>query len=149
MKIFKSIGRLPQLIKYYQKCQKDILLKKWRNQLEIEQDESTTQLIHNYYNFLLSNWHTQYRWFSQVFEEESPTHALTDIYIDVLSSLDPSMNECIDATLKQVTDKIAFLSDVKQSTKDFAENLKKIINQNQGNSNSNSLIIKAMILLTR
>ncbi|KAG5873515.1 hypothetical protein JTB14_026601 [Gonioctena quinquepunctata] len=104
VRIFTSIGRLPQLLKYYLKCQKDILLKKWRNQLEFEQDESTLQWIHNYYNELLSNWYTQYRWFNQVFTGESASHALIDIYSDVLSSLDPSLNECIDAALKQFLD---------------------------------------------
>lgn len=65
-KLFSSIGRLPQLLKYYHKCQKDVLLKKWQNQLEIEQDESAPQWIRNYYDTLLSNWHAQAKWFSQV-----------------------------------------------------------------------------------
>lgn len=128
-RIFTSIGRLQQLLKYYQKCQKDILLKKWRNQLEIEQDESTLQWIHNYFNILLSNWHTQYRWFNQVFASESAVNSLIDIYVDILKSLDPSLNECIDAALKQVTDKLGFLYDVKQSTRQFEESLVKIIEQ--------------------
>lgn len=132
MKIFTSIGRLTQLIKYYQKCQKDILLKKWRNQLEIEQDESTLQWIHNYFNILLSNWYTQFKWFNQVFASESAVNTLVIIYIDVLNSLDPSLNECIDAALKQVPDKLGLLYDIKQSTKQFEESLVKIIEDSQG-----------------
>ncbi|KAJ8969530.1 hypothetical protein NQ314_001713 [Rhamnusium bicolor] len=129
VRIFTSIGRLPQLMKYYHKCQKDILLKKWRNQLEIEQDESAIQWIHNYYNILLSNWHTQYRWFNQVFANESAPYVLIDIYTDVLTSLDPSLNECIDAALKQVSEKLPFLYDVKQTTKQFCDSLVNVIEQ--------------------
>lgn len=129
VRIFGSIGRLPQLVKYYQKCQKELLLKKWRNQLEIEQDESTLQWIHNYFNVLLSHWHAQYRWFNQVFAPESSSDALIDIYVDVLESLDPSLNECIDAALKQLPDKLSYIADVKQSTKQFEESLIKIIDQ--------------------
>ncbi|CAG9855604.1 unnamed protein product [Phyllotreta striolata] len=127
--IFMSMERLPQLIKYYEKCQKDALLKKWRNQLEIEQDETTIQWIHNYYNYLLSNWHTQYRWFNQVFSGVSALQTLIDIYVDVLTSLDPTLNECIDATLKQVPDKLSFVGEIKQSTVQFRNSLIKIIDQ--------------------
>lgn len=121
--------RLPQLLKYYQKCQKNVLLKKWRHQLEIEQDESTIQWIHNFYNHLLSNWHTQYRWFNQVFSGVSALQTLVDIYTDVLTSLDPSLNECIDAALKQVSDKLNFIGEVKQTTTQFRDSLLNIVDQ--------------------
>lgn len=123
VRIFSSIDRLPQLLKYYHNCQKDILLKKWRNQLEIEQDESVTQWIHNYYDILLSNWHTQYKWFNQVFPSYSASNILMEIYIDVLSSLDPSLNECIDAALKQISEKLTFLHEIKQIMQQFSTNL--------------------------
>ncbi|XP_057670928.1 conserved oligomeric Golgi complex subunit 7 [Diorhabda carinulata] len=131
VQIFSSIDRLPQLLKYYKKCQKDLLLQNWSNQLEIEQDESTIQLIHNYFNHLLSNWHTQYRWFNQVFTGLSAVQNLIDIYSDVLKSLNPTLNECIDTTLKQisVTDKLGLLGEIKQTTVQFNENLMSIIAQ--------------------
>lgn len=127
--IFTSIERLSQLLKYYHKCQKDILLKKWRNQLEIEQDESITQWLHNYYDILLSNWHTQTKWINQVFPNESSTGSLIDIYVDVLTSLDPTVKECVDAALKQVSDKLGLLFEVKQITKQFATNISNIIDK--------------------
>lgn len=127
VRIFSSIGRIPQLMKYYHNCQRDALVKKWRNQLEVEQDESVTQWIYNYYDILLSNWHTQVKWFNQVFVGESATDSLINIYVDVLNSLDPSLNECIDAALKQVPDKLTFLQDIKQVSKQFAENIYNII----------------------
>uniref|UniRef100_A0A1Y1MHR1 Conserved oligomeric Golgi complex subunit 7 n=1 Tax=Photinus pyralis TaxID=7054 RepID=A0A1Y1MHR1_PHOPY len=127
--IFSSIERLSQLLKYYHKCQKDILLKKWRNQLEIEQDESITQWLHNYYDILLSNWHTQSKWISRVFPNESSTDCLIDIYVDVLTSLDPTVKECVDAALKQVSDKLGLLYEVKQITKQFATNISNIVDK--------------------
>lgn len=54
---------------------------------------------------------------------------LIDIYIDVLVSLEPTLNECIDAALKQVPDKLTYIADVKQITKQFEESLMKIIDQ--------------------
>lgn len=133
-KTFGSIDRLPQLIKYYHKCQKGALLQKWRNQLEIEQDESVPQWIHNFYDILLSNWHAQVKWFHTIFSQQPVVVILTEIYTDLLTSLDPSFNECIDAALKQQTDKLGLLSEIKQITKQFAVNLSNLI-ENQGKIN--------------
>jgi hypothetical protein len=129
VRIFKSMGRLPQLLKYYHKCQKDVLLKKWRNQLEIEQDESVVQWIHNFFGIMLSNWHTQQKWFNQVFTSHNSCESFVEIYTDVLTSLDPTLNECIDAALKQTEDKLGFLLEVKQVTQQFASNLMDVIDQ--------------------
>ncbi|KAI4458067.1 conserved oligomeric golgi complex component 7 [Holotrichia oblita] len=122
-KIFSSIDRLSQLSKYYHKCQKDILVKKWRNQLEIEQDEAITQVIHNYFDVLLSNWHTQCKWLNQVFPNNSANKSLIDIYTDAIASFDPSLSECIDAALKQQTDKLGYIHEVKNIIKQFSNNL--------------------------
>ncbi|RZC34964.1 conserved oligomeric Golgi complex subunit 7 [Asbolus verrucosus] len=142
VRIFKSMGRLPQLLKYYHKCQKDVLLKKWRNQLEIEQDESVMQWIHNFYGILLSNWHTQQKWFNQVFTNQSSSESFIEIYTDVLNSLDPTLNECIDAALKQTEDKLNFLFEVKLITQQFANNLTDIIEQtSQGKASKEKLLL--------
>lgn len=125
--IFSSIDRLTQLSKYYHKCQKDVLVKKWRNQLEIEQDELITQIIHNYFDILLSNWHTQCKWLSQVFPNNPVNEALIDIYTDAIASLDPSLSECIDAAIKQQTDKLAYVHEIKTIIKQFGNNLLNII----------------------
>lgn len=132
-------------MKYYHNCQKDVLLKKWRNQLEIEQDESVTQWIHNYYDILLSNWHTQYKWFNQVFPSHSAIDALAEIYIDVLKSLDPSINECVDAGLKQTSDKLPFLHEIKQIMQQFATNLLNVLNsQSKPNKEKDLLLLQAI-----
>ncbi|XP_044761910.1 conserved oligomeric Golgi complex subunit 7 [Coccinella septempunctata] len=127
--IFTSIERLPQLMKYYHKCQKEVLLKKWRASLEKDQDESVSQWMHTFYNLLISNWHTQNKWFNQVFSNQTSTETLVDIYIDMLTSLDPSFNECIDAALKQVADKLSLLQEIKQTIIQFCNNLNNVIKQ--------------------
>lgn len=131
------MGRLAQLLKYYHKCQKDVILTKWRH--EVDQDDSVTQWMHNFYNYLLSNWHTQQKWCHLVFDEDT-TSTTVDIYIDVLSSLEPSLNECIDAALKQTDDKLALLVEIKQMTKQFADNMIDIV----GSKNDNLIFLQAI-----
>lgn len=125
--IFESMGRLPELLKYYRKCQKGMLLQKWRNMLEIDQDESVTHWMHNYYDFLLSHWHSQLKWCNHVFPSNKGVVTLVEVYTDLLLSLDPSFNECIDAALKQQSNKLDLLLQLKQITKQFANNLQAII----------------------
>lgn len=47
--------------------------------------------------------------------------------MDVLTDLDPSISECIDASLKQVSDKLGLQYEVKQITKQFSKNIINII----------------------
>ncbi|CAH0559115.1 unnamed protein product [Brassicogethes aeneus] len=144
VKIFTSINRSAQLKKYYQKCQKDILLKKWRDQLEIEHEDSVVQLVHNYFNVLLSNWHNQCKWFHQVFGNDASLELFVDTYIDVLSSLEPSINVCADAALKQVGDKLSLLHELKETTKQFANSLIKLLEPVKLDNNKLSLMMKAV-----
>lgn len=132
--IFTSIERLPQLTKYYHKCQKEVLSKKWRASLENDADESVNQWMHNFYDLLVSNWHAQTKWFHQVFADQSSTDCLVDIYIDVLTSMDPSFNECIDAALKQTVDRLGLLREIKEITLQFCCSLNNVLRQTlQGN----------------
>lgn len=129
VKMFSKMERLPQLIKYYDKCQKDLLLKKWQSITETDQDDSLIQWMQNFYDYLISNWYSQYKWFNQVFNTESPTDILVKIYIGVLLSLNPSIDECIEASLKQVTDKLNFIYEIKQIIQQFASRLVNVITQ--------------------
>ncbi|XP_067003846.1 conserved oligomeric Golgi complex subunit 7 [Anabrus simplex] len=123
VRIFSAIGRLTQLLKYYHKCQKGSLLQQWRTLVEMEQDEGVADWVHKFYDALLSNWHDQVKWCSQVFTTIPAVNILIELYADVLVSLDPSLNMCIDAALKQQTDHLTFLMEMKQLTKHFAGSL--------------------------
>jgi hypothetical protein len=59
VRIFRAIDRLPQLLKYYHNCQKGILMRKWQNLVETEQDEGVSEWMHKLYDILLSTWHEQ------------------------------------------------------------------------------------------
>ncbi|KAL3278698.1 hypothetical protein HHI36_016232 [Cryptolaemus montrouzieri] len=142
VEIFSSIERLPQLMKYYHKCQKEALLKKWRIILEKDQDECVTYWMHSFYDLLISNWHTQNKWCNQVFTDQLASEVLIDIYIDVLTSIDPSFNDCIDAALKQVNDKLNLLLEVKQTMLQFCNSLNNLMKQTfQGKVDSNKTLL--------
>ena len=65
----------------------------------------------------------QVKWCSHVFTSVSAANTLVELYADTLRSLDPSFNMCIDAALKQQSDLLTFVMDLRQITKHFAVNL--------------------------
>lgn len=135
VRIFRAIDRLPQLLKYYHNCQKGILMQKWQNLLETEQDEGISEWMHKFYDILLSTWHEQVKWCCHVFTSVSAANTLVELYADTLRSLDPSFNMCIDAALKQQSDQLTFVMDLRQITKHFAVNLQVAIDSaSQGKS---------------
>ncbi|KAK9878962.1 hypothetical protein WA026_003781 [Henosepilachna vigintioctopunctata] len=140
--IFSSIERLPQLVKYYHKCQREMLMTKWRITFEREQDDCITQWMHNFYDLLISNWHTQNKWYNQVFANQSSLHSLIEIYISVLTSMDPSFDNCIDSALKQVSDKLNLLKEIKQITMQFCNSLSNLVKQTlHGKTESSQVLV--------
>jgi hypothetical protein len=63
-----------------------------------------------------------------VFTSASAANTLIDLYADILTSLDPSFSVCIDAALKQQSDQLTFLMELRQITKHFAVNLQAAVN---------------------
>lgn len=123
VKIFRDIKRLPELQKCYHKCQKEHLLQQWRQIVEIDPDGTITDWLNNFYDILSSTWHSQTSWLGQVFLDLSSVEILSEVMVDVLSSLEPSLHFCIKAALKQQDNPLLFLIDLKQITDRFARGI--------------------------
>lgn len=59
MKIFSEIERLPQLLKYYEKCQKGSLCQYWKSLIDSDQDLNMAEQLRSLYDMLLVNWQKQ------------------------------------------------------------------------------------------
>ncbi|CDQ68335.1 unnamed protein product [Oncorhynchus mykiss] len=70
--VFTEIDRMPQLLAYYYKCHKGQLVSVWQDLSQSER--SLNQQLAELYDTLLSTWHSQLQWSSQVY---SHTHAHT------------------------------------------------------------------------
>lgn len=66
----------------------------------------------------------QVKWYQQVFGSAG---SLGEVYSDVLLSLDPNLNTCIDAALKQHIQPLLLLMELKQLSSAFAHNLQSAI----------------------
>ncbi|ESO86524.1 hypothetical protein LOTGIDRAFT_194952 [Lottia gigantea] len=120
-KMFDNIERLPQLYKYYHKCHKGKLLENWRDIVDSKQDETTIEWLTELYDLLLSTWHSQINWCSQVFKD--PVPIVCDLISESLTSLDPPILTCISGLISTRGDTLSTLTELKKITERFATNL--------------------------
>ena len=62
VEVFRQMSRLPQLEKYYVRCQRADLQQRWAAQLEAHQEEGVLEWITGFSDTLVDTWHTQVSW---------------------------------------------------------------------------------------
>ncbi|XP_033963456.1 conserved oligomeric Golgi complex subunit 7 [Pseudochaenichthys georgianus] len=97
VKVFTEIDRMPQLLAYYYKCHKGQLVSMWQ---DLSQSElSLNQQLSEFYDTLLSSWHSQLQWSSQVFK--NPYEVVTVLLIQTLGAMVPSIPVCLSSALER------------------------------------------------
>ncbi|XP_076154273.1 conserved oligomeric Golgi complex subunit 7 [Alosa pseudoharengus] len=121
VKVFSEMDRMPQLLAYYYKCHKVQLLSVWETLCQSE--ASLKQQLSEFYDTLLSTWHSQLQWSSQVFK--NPYEVVTVLMIQTLSAMVPSIPECIAVELKRCPgeDRLDMLLELHQTAANFSRSL--------------------------
>ncbi|XP_022075892.1 conserved oligomeric Golgi complex subunit 7 isoform X1 [Acanthochromis polyacanthus] len=97
VKVFTEIDRMPQLLAYYYKCHKGQLVSIWQ---DLSQSElSLNQQLSEFYDTLLSTWHSQLQWSSQVFK--NPYEVVTVLLIQTLGAMVPSIPVCLSTATER------------------------------------------------
>ncbi|XP_046385615.1 conserved oligomeric Golgi complex subunit 7 [Ischnura elegans] len=129
VRIFKDMDRLDRLPEYYHKCHRSFLLQKWLALVESEQDDGMANLLHKFYDLLISNWDEQAKWCGKAFSPLPPGATLTRIYVDILGgrggTKEPGPAECVDAALRRLpaNEHLSFLLRLSESTARFSADL--------------------------
>lgn len=121
VKVFTEIDRMPQLLAYYYKCHKGQLVAMWQ---DVSQSElSLNQQLSEFYDTLLSTWHTQLQWSSQVFK--NPYEVVTVLLIQTLGSMVPSIPVCLSTAMEQAVheQRLDTLLELHHTTSTFAHGL--------------------------
>ena len=132
---FKNINRLPQLLKLYSQNQKSLLIQAWEIMSDVDSDENVVESFRNYYNTLYSTWIEQIKWFDCVFSEKTGVDVLLELFRDLCQALSPKFIKHMDNSLKQVSEPLILLMDLKTCAQQFANNLKSAIGTLSNNSN--------------
>uniref|UniRef100_T1IJ20 Conserved oligomeric Golgi complex subunit 7 n=1 Tax=Strigamia maritima TaxID=126957 RepID=T1IJ20_STRMM len=125
--MFRDINRLPELYQYYHKFHKSQLLVQWKSTVELDSEETVIEWLMNYYDILLSTWHNQVKWITTVFTIVSPIKILSNLVKETLDKLDPPLSFCIDAALKQQSNELLYLINLKQISERFAKSIEAAI----------------------
>ncbi|XP_028825838.1 conserved oligomeric Golgi complex subunit 7 isoform X1 [Denticeps clupeoides] len=133
VQVFSDMDRMPQLLAYYYKCHKVRLLSVWES---LSQSEAPLkQQLSEFYDTLLSSWHSQLQWSSQVFK--NPYEVVTVLMIQTLTVMVPSIPECITLELQRCLGdcRLNTLLDLHQTAVNFSRSLENAMVSNIGECN--------------
>ncbi|XP_058478023.1 conserved oligomeric Golgi complex subunit 7 [Solea solea] len=133
VKVFTEIDRMPQLLAYYYKCHKGQLVNIWQDLTQSEL--SLNQQLSEFYDTLVSTWHTQLQWSSQVFK--NPYEVVTVLLIQTLGAMVPSISLCLSTTMERTgqEQRLNTLLELYQTTSSFAHSLEAAMLPHLGKNN--------------
>uniref|UniRef100_A0A3Q4AEJ3 Conserved oligomeric Golgi complex subunit 7 n=1 Tax=Mola mola TaxID=94237 RepID=A0A3Q4AEJ3_MOLML len=133
VKVFTEIDRMPQLLAYYYKCHKGQLVSMWQ---DVSQSElSLNQQLSEFYDTLVSSWHSQLQWSSQVFK--NPHEVVTVLLIQTLGAMVPSIPVCLSTALERTApeQRLDTLLELYNTTSTFACSLEAAMLPHLGENN--------------
>uniref|UniRef100_A0A8C1U2J6 Conserved oligomeric Golgi complex subunit 7 n=1 Tax=Cyprinus carpio TaxID=7962 RepID=A0A8C1U2J6_CYPCA len=162
VRVFTEMDRMPQLLAYYYKCHKAQLLSVWES--ICQSDAPLKQQLSEFYDTLLSTWHTQLQWSSQVHTLSSapqysihaltvthtlrrvymcvqvfrnPCEVLTVLMIQTLGAMVPSIPDCIAVALKRCSgdSRLDVLLELHQTAANFSRSLEAAMQPHLGECN--------------
>ncbi|XP_043223970.1 conserved oligomeric Golgi complex subunit 7-like [Amphibalanus amphitrite] len=136
VEVFRQMARLPQLEKYYVRCQRAELQRRWSAHLEARQEEGVLEWLTAFSETLVDTWHTQTRWLEQVMPHLSPASTLCCVLADTLASLQPSVASCLDTATKEHSDPLQLLEECKRVTDRLVTTLLQVADATAGSSGS-------------
>ncbi|XP_048869463.1 conserved oligomeric Golgi complex subunit 7 isoform X2 [Brienomyrus brachyistius] len=133
VKVFTEIDRMPQLLAYYYKCHKVQLVSVWQDLCQSEL--RLNKQLSEFYDTLLSAWHTQLQWSTQVFK--NPYEVVTVLLVQTLGAMVPSIPVCLSTAMDQTPheDKLETLLELYQTAATFGRNLESAMLPHLGESN--------------
>ncbi|KAA8581663.1 hypothetical protein FQN60_003244 [Etheostoma spectabile] len=133
VKVFTEIDRMPQLFAYYYKCHKGQLVSIWQ---DLSQSElSLNQQLSEFYDTLLSSWHSQLQWSSQVFK--NPYEVVTVLLIQTLGAMVPSIPVCLSTAMERTAQeqRLDTLLELHHTTSTFGHSLEAAMLPHLGENN--------------
>ncbi|KAK9530500.1 hypothetical protein VZT92_011996 [Zoarces viviparus] len=133
VKVFTEIDRMPQLLAYYYKCHKGQLVSMWQ---DVSQSElSLNQQLSEFYDTLISSWHSQLQWSSQVFK--NPHEVVTVLLIQTLGAMVPSIPVCLSSAVERAAQeqRLDTLLELHHTTSTFGHSLEAAMLPQLGENN--------------
>jgi Golgi complex component 7 (COG7) len=96
------MDRLDQLLHYYTKCRRGVILHQWKELCELD-DLNAVEVISRFHELLLDDLQEQTKWYQGVFNQHSTnsSRVILPIYSQAMSALDPSPLNSVESLIKK------------------------------------------------
>lgn len=96
------MDRLDQLLHYYTKCRRGVILHQWKELCELD-DLNAVEVISRFHELLLGDLQEQTKWYQGVFNKHSTnsSRVILPIYSQAMSALDPSPLNSVESLIKK------------------------------------------------
>lgn len=96
------MDRLDQLLHYYTKCRRGVILHQWKELCELD-DINMVEVMGRFHEVLLDDLQEQTKWYQNVFNQNpaSSSRVILPIYSQALSALDPSPLHFVESLIKK------------------------------------------------
>ena len=114
------MDRLDQLLQYYTKCRRGVLLQQWKELCGSDDSANMVELLDRFHRMLLDDIQEQTKWYQSVFNQQPAASGriILPIYSQALSALDPNPLHHIEYLMKKpasAADSLALLRQIKAS----------------------------------
>ncbi|XP_032779470.1 conserved oligomeric Golgi complex subunit 7 [Daphnia magna] len=102
VQVFSNMDRLDQLLHYYTKCRRGVILHEWKELCELD-DLNVVEVICRFHELLLADLQEQTTWYRGVFNQY-PTgisRVILPIYSQAMSALDPNPLNSLESLIKK------------------------------------------------
>ena len=119
---------------YYLKCHRGCVSSKWQEIVSGSidgpqpSDNSDLSLLSEFYELLLSTWHTEIKWCSSIFGKDSSPAIVAQLLLEVTLSVESGPGVLISNTIQgYALEKLQTLTDLHKITRNFTLNLKQAV----------------------
>lgn len=123
VEMFSKLDRLPQMKNYFGTLQRESYAAKWIELTGSIENTENQRFLADFYEFLLSNWSRQLKWYREVFKSDGVAETV-QVFVDLLNGLHPSRETVIGSQLKRTNEKMEFLLEISESNKRFSVSIR-------------------------
>ena len=143
VEMFTKLDRLSQMKNYFGTLQREHYAAKWIEITGSIENTDNQRFLTDFYEFLLSNWGKQLKWYREVFRTDGVVE-IVQVIIDLLNGLHPAREAVISSQLKRINEKMEFLHDISDANKKFAAGILEKIGDSKIPTEKLSFLSKAI-----
>jgi len=124
--MFRGMERGEQLAKYYTKCVRAGLAQRWAVILA-EGEGEASRAVATFYTELATRLRQHRTWVCSVFPDSPPGDLMASLLTSTLSSLDPSIDYCLESAAKLATSELVLLVEARAAADTFLAGLAEVL----------------------